>query len=80
MTKPLTKTMLSCIDFARAHGNELVRSPGGFWAHRGWRMPADGPWFGSTTVRALLVRGAVEWSEWSPSKNGRTFPIAARLK
>ncbi|WP_260581224.1 hypothetical protein [Sphingopyxis sp. PET50] len=81
MARPLSATMVACIDFAAEHGG-LVRMQGGYWTKRGagWRGDApDAEWFGTTTVHACVTRGELQYSEYHRGvRNGR-FPIAANL-
>lgn len=79
--KPLTATMVACLDDASEAG-ELIRYQGGFWAARGAPRGFDGiprPFHGSSTVQALVSRGCAEYSEWRDGRGG-SFPIAMRLK
>lgn len=72
----LSPTMQSAIYYARKHGNKIVRYPGGFWARTGWDSQA--PWFGTSTINALVDRGVAEFTEW---KEGRSrFPVEVTLK
>lgn len=73
--------MAAAVDFALEHGGEIVRLPGGYWTHRGagWNgnRPA-GAYFGSSTIQACVLRGALEYSEWKENRMG-SFPVAARI-
>jgi len=80
MPKPLSATMVACVDFAREHDG-LVRMAGGFWTMRGagWRGDApDAEWFGTSTVHACVTRGELAYTEYRDGRNGR-FPVAASL-
>jgi hypothetical protein len=82
MGKPLSATMVDCIELARTHGGELVRFQGGYWAGRNApRMPHDGiprPYCGGSTVNAIVTRGYAEYSEWREGRSFK-FPIAIKL-
>lgn len=81
----LTGTMRAAVVFAHQRGDELVRFPGGFWSHAGWRQSEgvadfrvrDDRWFGASTVQALVKRGAMEYTEHAGSAS--KFPVRARL-
>ena len=78
MSKPLSATMVACIDFAREHGG-LIRMQGGYWTKRGagWSGASpDAEWFGTNTVQACVSRGELTYSEYRDGRSGR-FPIAA---
>lgn len=76
----LSLTMLQAIQHADEQGDqELVRHPGGFWSHAGWKGVRSGEvWFGATTVNALIDRGIFTVVE---IKRGEafTFPVRVRL-
>jgi hypothetical protein len=76
MNPDLSPTMLSALAYARAHGNKLVRYPGGFWARENWQWK-ERPWFGTTTVWALVDRGYLKYSRWTGRE--RPFPIEATV-
>lgn len=81
MTKPLSATMVACLDDALEAGGELVRYQGGYWAARNAPRAHDGiprPYHGTKTVQALVDRRAAEYSEWRDGRNGQ-FPIAMRV-
>jgi hypothetical protein len=77
-------TMREAIDRALKHGEGvpgntvLVRFPGGFWSHRDWQMH-QGAWFGTSTINAIVKRGAGEYSAWKERKDGSKFPIEVRI-
>lgn len=73
----LSPTMQDAVEFARQHGNKLIRLPGGFWCREGltrWERP----WFGTTTVEALVKRGVAEYTKWQEGRS--RFPIEMTLK
>lgn len=73
----LSPTMQDAVEYARQHGNKLVRYPGGFWCAEGIQRP----WYGASTVNALVDRGAAEFTQWQErSKGGSKFPIEMTLK
>lgn len=81
MTKDLfTPTMQAAIDHALLHGGGisertvLVRFPGGFWSHVGWRLH-EGPYWGTTTIEGIVRRGGGEYTGWQTRKDGSKFPI-----
>lgn len=79
--KPLTATMVACIDDMREAGGEFVRYQGGYWAARNGPRACDGiprPNYGSSTVQAIIDRGEATYTEWRDGRNGR-FPIAIKL-
>lgn len=81
MPKPLSATMVACIDDANAAGGELVRFQGGFWAARNGPRDYLGiprPYHGASTIKALIERGAAEYTEWKEGRDFR-FPIAVRI-
>ena len=72
----LSPTMQAAVEAAKQGGAVLKRYPGGYWAGLGW---TDGdPYFGTTTVDALVARGAARYSDWKEGRNGR-FPIEITL-
>jgi hypothetical protein len=73
----LSTTMQQCVDYIRANG-AIHRHQGGFWANAGWILHA-GPYFDTSTLNALVMRGVIEYSEWRDGRSGR-FPIKAVLK
>ena len=72
----LSPTMRDAIEYAKRHGNKLIRYPGGFWCAEGTRHP----WYGTTTVNALVDRGAAEYTKWQERMSGSRFPIEITLK
>lgn len=73
----LSPTMQSAVDHARQHGGSLVRYPGGFWCRDGL-MDHAAPWWGTSTVQAIVKRGAMAYTEWKESAHSR-FPIRATI-
>lgn len=67
--------MIACVEFIRKYG-AIERIPGGFWVQPG--TSATYPSFGTTTVEALVKRGAAKYTDWKENRNGR-FPIKAEL-
>ena len=68
----LSPTMISAIQFARAHTGTLERFPGGFWG------AAESAPFGTKTVEGLISRGQGTYTKWKEGKNGK-FPIEFTL-
>lgn len=79
----LSPTMRDAIDHALKHSGGvpenavLVRFPGGFWSHRGSRQ-IDPTW-GTTTIEAIVKRGAAEYTKWKERKDGSQFPIEVTI-
>lgn len=76
MNAVLSPEMQQAVRFANAHGNKLVRHPGGFWA--GPQFVGVRPWFGTTTIEALVRRGIASYTGWKET-HGRKFPIEVTL-
>jgi hypothetical protein len=74
--KPLTSTMLDCLDYCRTNGGSIHRHPGGFWGALAFERFAS---YGTSTVEALVRRGELEYTEWKERKFG-PFPITAAIK
>jgi hypothetical protein len=72
--KKLSPVMQQLIDSMRADGGTVARHPGGFW----YPTAKGATWYGTSTVEAIVARGAAEYSKWQEGRNGR-FPIEARL-
>lgn len=70
----LSKTMQQAMLYAMVNGGKLRRYRGGFWAMENWRH-GQFPWFGTSTVEALVSRGLMSYSEWRDGRKGR-FPVA----
>lgn len=79
--KKLSVEMTRCLAHAKEHDSHLVRSPGGFWAASDARFIGNvpHPYFGTTTVEALVNRGEMEYTDWQRS-GVRPFPIQATVK
>ena len=73
----LSETMQGALAHAKANGGSLVRYPDGFWCRDGL-MDHAVPWWGTSTVQALVKRGVMQYSEWRESANTR-FPIRASI-
>lgn len=73
----LSPTMKEAIEFAKQKGGSLVRHPGGFWAGADWTYHSKS--FGTTTIEAIVTRGAGEYTEWKQTKHSR-FPIKMTVK
>jgi hypothetical protein len=71
----ISKKMQEAMLYALANGGKLCRYRGGFWATENWRT-GQYPWFGGSTVKALVSRGLMLYTEWSEGRKGR-FPVAA---
>ena len=79
-TEKLSPTMLSALDYAKAHGNKIHRFPGGFWAANGWGGANSDPfWYGASTIEALVKRGKMEYTVWQNRSGGGKFPIEATV-
>lgn len=82
MAKYLTVNMEAALALAEKSGGELYRHEGGFWAARDCRFPNnDGVpdhWFSTGTIRGLVSRGRVEYSEFNERRRDR-MPIAVRV-
>lgn len=61
-------TMRAAIDHALKHDATLIRYPGGFWARCGWRQHDGELWFGTSTIEAIVKRGAGEYVKWKDRK------------
>jgi len=71
----VSKKMKQAMLYALVNGGKLCRYRGGFWAMENWRK-GQTPWFGASTVEALVSRGLMSYTEWRDGNKGR-FPIAA---
>jgi hypothetical protein len=71
----VSEKMQQAMLYALANGGKLRRYRGGFWAMENWRK-GQYPWFGASTIRALVSRGLMSYTEWGEGSKGR-FPIAA---
>jgi hypothetical protein len=81
MDKPLTPTMKRCLKHMAASNGRLIRYAGGYWASQAWER-WKAPWFGASTIEALINRGLAEYTRWKPSTRypGGKFPIEVMLK
>lgn len=80
MKPEMSSTMRQAMDYARKHGGELERFPGGYWC-----LPSRTQWtivgavtFGTSTIAGLVGRGLAEYTAWKDGRNG-SFPIRMRL-
>lgn len=73
--KELSPTMKEAVEHARQHGGKLVRLPGGFWTAPDAPIK---PWWGTTTVQALVTRGAAAYTKYQEGANGK-FPVEATI-
>jgi len=71
----LSKKMQEAMLYAMVNGGKLCRYRGRFWAMENWRE-GQHPWFGTSTVKTLVSRGLMSYTEWQEGRNGR-FPMAA---
>ena len=71
----ISKKMQQAISYALVNSGKLRRYRGGFWAMENWRN-GQRPWFGTSTVKALVSCGLMSYTQWHEGRNGR-FPIAA---
>lgn len=84
MSDLFSPTMRAAIDHALLHGGGLpertvlIRFPSGFWSHNGWRLH-EGPYWGTTTIEAIVKRGAGTYSQWQTRKDESRFPIEVRI-
>ncbi len=74
----LTPSMQQLIAHMKRHNNKVVRYPGGFWAAENWNMWSS-PYFGTSTIEALVARGIATYTVWKDGRNGK-FPIECILK
>lgn len=71
----ISKKMQQAMLYALANGGKLCRYRGGFWAKENWRK-GQYPWFGTSTIKALVKRGLMSYTEWREGRKG-PFPIVA---
>lgn len=77
--KELTPVMRGLRAYMLANGGRIVRYPGGFWAKADWKHGNE-PYFGTTTVEALVARGVIGYTVWREGKRtGMKFPVEAKL-
>jgi hypothetical protein len=72
MNNQLSPTMQDAVAYAKKRGGKILRRPGGYWGEH--------PWFGTTTIQALISRGVAEYSQWQERKSGGRFPIEVTIK
>jgi hypothetical protein len=78
MSKKLSVTMIGAIEYAREHGNKLIRHQGGFWADTNWSKGREN--FGTQTVQSLVDRGYATYTLQQKTNNGTgSFPVEATL-
>lgn len=73
----LSKKMQEAMLYAMVHNGKLCRYRGGFWAMENWRE-GQHPWYGTSTVKALVSRGLMSYTAWQEGRDGN-FPIAASV-
>jgi hypothetical protein len=71
----ISSKMQEAMMYALANGGKLRRYRGGFWAMENWRE-GQHPWFGTSTVKALVSRGLMSYTDWHAGRKG-PFPVAA---
>ena len=71
----ISQKMQEAMLYALVNGGKLCRYRGGFWAKENWHN-GQHPWFGTSTVKALVSRGLMSYAEWQEGRKGR-FPVAA---
>lgn len=76
----LTPAMTKALEKAASHGGYLIRYPGGYWTYQGVKRWSGIPeWcVGTTTVEALVKRGALEYVGWQQGRRGK-FPTKAAI-
>lgn len=70
--------MQKCLDYMSANNGVIERYQGGYWAKQGLTLISR-PWFSTTTVEALHARKLIEYIEWKNGRDGRSFPVKARI-
>lgn len=73
----ISKKMQQAMLYTLANGGKLCRYRGGFWAKENWRK-GQYPWFGASTVKALVSRRLMSYTEWRDGRKG-PFPVAAAV-
>jgi len=71
----ISRKMQQAMMYALANGGKLCRYRGGFWAMENWHK-GQAPWFGSSTVKALVSRGLMSYTDWHAGRKG-PFPVVA---
>jgi hypothetical protein len=56
---------------------KLIRYPGGYWAAEHWERWIT-PWYGTSTIEALVIRGLAIYTEWKQGRPNK-FPVAMEL-
>ena len=78
----LSTTMEAALLHAKKHHGTLVRHPGGFWTAPGdikWECGRPTvPYFGSSTIEALVSRGVLYYSRHVEGING-IFPVEVEV-
>ena len=77
MAEKLSSTMEDAVSIAKENGGKLSRYPGGFWCRPGLKS-YERPWFGTTTIQALVSRGVFTYSQWFNGTHSR-FPVEVTL-
>jgi len=71
----LSEEMQRAVAFAKEHGGKLHRHQGGFWSHPEFKQWQD-KWFGTSTVEALVKRGAGTYTAHKERGGDRgSFPV-----
>lgn len=71
----LSRTMREVIEQMKMSDGEIYREPGGFWRIKNVAVT----WWGTSTVEALVKRGALEYCDYQQRRGGGSFPIRARI-
>ncbi len=71
-TLALSRAQADALEKARSYG-ALERWPGGYWSHPGCAFNSGKPAWRCTTgtVKALMQRGLLRYSEWKPTRQFR---------
>lgn len=73
----LSPTMRDAMKYANDEcGGKLKRFPGGFWCSTGEGYHY--PWWGTSTIEALVKRGVATYTEWYEGQRAR-FPIEVTM-
>jgi hypothetical protein len=78
MAKALSTNMQLALECARAGGGSLHRWPGGYWYNHKPPLHAMATSYGTTTVHALVERGAMIYTKMQAGRSG-PFPIEASI-
>lgn len=84
----LSPTMAVAMREAINHGGELIRLPGAYWTWEGCPVRYDGRpnwWADAVTVKALVTRGALEYTGWKDrtshqATRGAAFPVRVKVR